>query len=160
MIIREVMMTDEVALWRLYQEFIEDMNSYDPSDENMDEEVRKWIDRALRKEQSTIVVVCEGDELYGFARVQEKRRVDEHQEEIQYAKLSDLFVSPKARRRRLATKLISASIDWGNERNLSEIILNVYEQNTSARQLYESIGFKEDSKISLGRIRMKRAIKN
>lgn len=58
----------------------------------------------------------------------------------------------------MATKLIRVSIDWGKERNLSEIILNVYEQNISARGLYESIRFKEDSKISLGHIRMKRDI--
>ncbi len=131
------------------------MNQFDPSDTNMEDEILSWIETALDGE-SAIILVSEDDQgINGFARTQQKERTsDTTSETINYAKLSDLYIAPHARRRGIACKLIHASIDWAKDQQLTEMILNVYEKNSSAHTLYKSFGFQDDCAISLGRIRM------
>lgn len=87
-----------------------------------------------------------------------KKRLSNNEENdvIPYAKLNDLYVLPQARRNGIASQLIQSAFDWAKERNLDEFILNVYEKNKTTRNLYQTLGFKDDCTISNGRIRMKR----
>jgi GNAT superfamily N-acetyltransferase len=157
--IRTAQREDEKKLFQLYQEFIVAMSQFDGDDDcNMDDEIREWIDRALLQEKS-IILICERETTFvGFARVQSKQR--EENGVVNYGKLSDLYIIPEARRTGYAEHLIHASKEWALQQGVTEMILNVYEQNESARKLYKKCGYVEDSKISLGRIRMKYDMQN
>ena len=130
------------------------MSQYDEDDCNMDDEIREWLNRAIRKDHSTIWIEEEEGQLIGFARVQDKKR--EENGVINYTKLSDLYVSPDSRGKGVASALINRTFQWAKEKKTTEVILNVYEQNTLAQKLYRKIGFRVDCLISGGRIRMKK----
>ena len=130
------------------------MSQYDEDDCNMDDEIREWLNRAIRKDHSTIWIEEEEGQLIGFARVQDKKR--EENGVINYTKLSDLYVSPDSRGKGVASALINRTFQWAKEKKTTEVILNVYEQNTLAQKLYRKMGFRVECPISGGRIRMKK----
>ena len=130
------------------------MSQYDEDDCNMDDEIREWLNRAIRKDHSTIWIEEEEGQLIGFARVQDKKR--EENGVINYTKLSDLYVSPDSRGKGVASALINRTFQWAKEKKTTEVILNVYEQNTFAQKLYRKMGFRVECPISGGRIRMKK----
>ena len=130
------------------------MSQYDEDDCNMDDEIREWLNRAIRKDHSTIWIEEEEGQLIGFARVQDKKR--EENSVINYTKLSDLYVIPDSRGKGVASSLINRTFQWAKEKKTTEVILNVYEQNALAQKLYCKMGFRVDCPISGGRIRMKK----
>lgn len=155
--IRQAVAEDKEILISLYNDFITAMSQYDSDDTNMDSEILSWIDKALTEETSTILVSENHEEIIRFARIQHKQRLEDN-DVIHYVKLSDLYVVPKFRRKGIAGNLIKSSINWAEKRNVNEIVLNVYEENKSAHNLYEKFYFKDDCKISYGRLRMKYTI--
>ena len=52
-----------------------------------------------------------------------------------------MYVNPTFRGRGIASELIHAVIEYAIKKNFSEIILDVYDQNTSAIELYKRKGF-------------------
>lgn len=152
--IREIQKQDEERLFELYQDFIQAMSEYDKDDCNMDEEIRTWIHRAIRKDHSTIWIEEDRGQVIGFARVQDKKR--EENGVIDYTKLSDLYVRPASRGKGVASSLINRAFQWAKEKKTIEVILNVYEQNRVAQKLYRKMGFRVDCPISGGRMRMKK----
>lgn len=155
-LLREAKHEDVQTLKRLYRYFVLDMSRFEPSDDNLDDEILFWIETSLIGEKSVIFVAENDKGISGFVRIQQKERKNENGNEIiHYAKLSDLYVLPEARKNGIASKLVNASIDWAKKRKLLDLILNVYEKNEPARALYTSFGFQIDDTISHNRVRMK-----
>ena len=156
--IRKAGKSDILKLKDLYDCFVIDMNHYDPTDMSLDADVLSWINNSIDTKDASIFVAEDEGCIIGFIRVQCKERTLDNKEVCHYAKLSDLYVIPEARRTGVANLLTVTSFKWAKDLMLSEIILNVYERNIAARNLYESIGFINDDNISGGRIRMKRIL--
>ena len=57
--------------------------------------------------------------------------------------LFDIFTHDQLRRRGLAKALVTAMLDWAGNRGARYAYLQVVEQNSSARQLYDQLGFSE-----------------
>lgn len=154
--LREAKKEDISTLKTLYYYFVLDMNQFEASDSIMDEEVLIWIETALSGEKSIIYVAEKDDVISGFVRLQHKERISGDENKIiHYAKLSDLYVLPEVRKKGIAKQLINASIHWAKERQLYDMILNVYEKNQAAHNLYKAFGFEDESNLSDSRIRMK-----
>jgi len=129
--------------------------SDDKTDEN-DPQILLWIETAMSGTNSVIFLAEDGGCVVGFTRLQRKdRSSDNEQRNVHYAHISDLYVVPEVRKRGIARLLITAAMDWANEHELSEITLNVYEDNEAARALYKAAGFGDVCLISGNRIRMK-----
>ena len=56
--------------------------------------------------------------------------------------ISDLALDPAARRRGAGRKLIDAAIEWFRERKLARVMLWTSTQNSAARELFLSAGFR------------------
>ncbi|MEG1461946.1 MAG: hypothetical protein RSC48_02460, partial [Anaerorhabdus sp.] len=91
-IVSQARFEDYERLKVIYNDFIEDMNQYDPADCNMDDEINNWITNALNKKKSVIYIAEVDGDILGFIRLQNKERLEENKT-IRYIKLSDLFVA-------------------------------------------------------------------
>jgi GNAT superfamily N-acetyltransferase len=56
--------------------------------------------------------------------------------------LVSMWVDPRYRRRGVARGLVDQAVGWAADRQAREVILWVADHNTTARQLYERIGFR------------------
>lgn len=66
--------------------------------------------------------------------------------------LFSMWVDPEFRGRSVGTKLIEKFIEWAHMENATKIISGYAQDNTGAKQYYESLGFKEtDEKVPLWR---------
>ena len=65
--------------------------------------------------------------------------------------LEDLFVRADARRRGLATALVTRALERARERGCRRIELDTNEANSAALALYEQVGFSPNSKGGAGR---------
>lgn len=142
----------------MYYLFIENMNQFEPSDCNMEEEVAKWIHNAINKQSSIIYIAEFKKKTIGFIRLQNKERISQESGLINYIKLSDLFVYSAYRNKGVATQLLNQATSWSKENEAREIVLNVYEANTNARVLYLKNGYQINETISLNRMRMVKAL--
>lgn len=59
--------------------------------------------------------------------------------------LNDLFVSPEARGRGVATKLMSAAANLARQNDVASLQLETASDNSPARTLYEKLGWKRES---------------
>jgi GNAT superfamily N-acetyltransferase len=58
-----------------------------------------------------------------------------------YSYLGFMFVDPKYRRKGINKKIIDWLIEWSKSRGITEIRLDVFDQNESAATAYEKLGF-------------------
>lgn len=134
------------------------MNQYDPTDCNIDDEINNWITNALNKKKSVIYIAESDGDILGFIRLQNKERLKENKT-IRYIKLSDLFVAPMFRKMGVASCLINQAYIFARENHSTEIVLNVYETNTKAKDFYVKQDFKFHKTLTLNRVRMIRELK-
>ncbi|MGR7811981.1 GNAT family N-acetyltransferase [Lacinutrix undariae] len=77
----------------------------------------------------------------GYARIYNAKPHKKHEK---YAYLGFMYVSPEHRGKGINGKIIEALIDKVKKRNVTEIQLDVYAENTSAIKAYNKKGFKPD----------------
>jgi GNAT superfamily N-acetyltransferase len=61
--------------------------------------------------------------------------------------VAQVVVAEPQRKRGIGRALMDAAAAWARERNCSAIELNVFEFNASARRLYESLGYRTQSRM-------------
>ncbi len=93
----------------------------------------RWRERAIGSATVRLFLAWVGDEAVGIAGC-----VDEGDGTAQ---LVSVWVRPDRRGRGVARALTTAALDFANDLGLSIIRLWVTEGNTSARRLYERLGF-------------------
>jgi GNAT superfamily N-acetyltransferase len=76
----------------------------------------------------------------GYARIEKSESFIEYPE---YAYLGFMYVKPGYRGRGINYKIIENLKDWAKSKNIRELRLDVYEQNSSAIKAYEKFGFKK-----------------
>ncbi|MFN0064529.1 MAG: GNAT family N-acetyltransferase [Myxococcaceae bacterium] len=74
----------------------------------------------------------------GFAEI---RTAKPHLRHSRYAYLGFMYVAPELRGRGLNGRIVDALVEWARERDVTEVRLEVYAGNDSARRAYEKLGF-------------------
>lgn len=97
---------------------------------------RPWTRAGFKTELdrscAVCLVVCEADQVLGYLIFWEIRT------EIH---ILNLAVSPDKRRQGLGRLLLEYMFDWGRERGVKRVFLEVRVMNHAARKLYEQSGF-------------------
>ncbi|MFV1964492.1 MAG: GNAT family N-acetyltransferase [Pirellulaceae bacterium] len=57
--------------------------------------------------------------------------------------VDNLYVLPARRRQGMGRALMQAAFAWGQTRNLTQVRLGVWHNNTDAKAFYESLGYRE-----------------
>ena len=84
----------------------------------------------------------------GYARIETAKPYNKHE---QHAYLGFMYVVPQHRGKGINAEIINALMKWAASKGITELTLEVYDQNTSAIKAYEKIGFKKQLvKMRLG----------
>lgn len=76
----------------------------------------------------------------GYARIENARHYLKHQ---QHAYLGFMYVKPQHRGRGINQKVIETLKQWAISQNITELRLDVYDENIPAIKAYEKVGFKK-----------------
>jgi RimJ/RimL family protein N-acetyltransferase len=74
----------------------------------------------------------------GYARIRDSKHYLKHQK---HAYLGFMFVSPQHRGKGVNQKIIDALKQWAITQNMTELRLEVYNDNENAIRAYEKVGF-------------------
>ncbi len=99
------------------------------------------IKAMILAEDVEVVVAVDGEELVasGYAKIQPSKPYLIHDE---HAYVGFMFVKPTHRGRRVSQKILAHLKTWAKSKNLTEMQLDVYAENSSAVRAYENAGFK------------------
>ena len=104
------------------------------------------IDEALAKlddqEHIAIYVATLDGDVVGFVHV---RAVVDYYLQSSQAHVADLVVSPRARGRGIASKLLREAERWAKSREFSQLTIAVFDANLEALELYERRGFERET---------------
>ncbi len=138
-IIRKAESTDLEALLAFEQAIVATER---PFDETLkDGEIHYYDLKQMIASPDVEVVVAElNDEIIGsgYARIQSSKAYLKHQ---QHAYLGFMYVKPEYRGKGINKQIIEALEQWCRQKNITEIRLEVYSDNTPAIKAYEKIGF-------------------
>ena len=96
----------------------------------------------LIKSKKAEVLVAEVDKEIvgsGYAKI---LPAEPYQKYSEYAYLGFMFVKPAFRGQGINQKILQGLIDWAKNQNLTEVRLEVYDENTIAKNAYLKAGFK------------------
>ncbi len=74
----------------------------------------------------------------GYARIEDSKPYLQHQK---HAYLGFMYVHPEHRGKGINKKIIEALKQWGHSLNITELRLDVYNNNLGAIKAYEKVGF-------------------
>ncbi len=94
----------------------------------------------IESPDAEVVVAEEAGEIIGsgYAHIKEAEVFLQH---THYAHLGFMYVKPAHRGKGVNSKIITALKQWAVSKSITEIRLEVYENNTNARKAYEKAGF-------------------
>jgi len=96
----------------------------------------------LRKDAQVLVAIIEEEIVgSGYALIKKSKPYFEPE---RYVYLGFMFVSPQHRGKGINGTITERLIEWAKSKNLSEIQLDVYAANESAKNAYNKLGFKPD----------------
>lgn len=99
------------------------------------------LDYLIDSSETTLLVAEENNEVvasgYALIRKAEKKYYNFEN----YAYLGFMFVKPKHRGKRINQLILDQLLIWAKEKQISEVRLEVYDQNESAVRAYEKAGF-------------------
>ena len=114
-----------------------------PFDNSLQEGKIRYYDLIeLMQSKKALVLVAEvAGEIVGsgYAKIMKAKK---HQKFSAYAYLGFMYVKPNFRGQSINNKIIQILIDWAKTKKMSEIRLEVYDQNYSAKNAYLKAGFK------------------
>jgi ribosomal protein S18 acetylase RimI-like enzyme len=95
----------------------------------------------IQSEDSTVLVVEENNEIVasGYAKI--KKTENNYSNFDRYAYLGFMYVKPEHRGKSINKLILDELISWSKDKGISEIRLDVYDQNESAVKAYEKAGF-------------------
>ncbi len=108
-----------------------------PMDENS---VMGWIARHSLE----VLLACDDGVPVGFCVMEIRHPPHDQSHFTAYGLILDVFVSTMYRRHGIARQLIIAMRDHLRAQQVHELILDVYEYNTPAKQLYINLGFQTE----------------
>ena len=95
----------------------------------------------IRSDTAEVLVAVVDDEIVGsgYAKI---RPAEPFQKFTEYAYLGFMYVKPAFRGKGINQKVLLALMDWAKRKNLTEVRLDVYDENTIAKNAYLKAGFK------------------
>jgi len=95
----------------------------------------------VRSEEAEVLVAVVEDQLVGsgYAKLLDAKPYQKYKK---YAYLGFMYVKPAYRGQGINKLILERLISWAKERNISEVRLQVYDENTSAKNAYRKVGFK------------------
>lgn len=140
MIVREAIEQDLEILLEFEQGIV---SSERPFNETLKEgEIHYYDLHALILSPNThLVVVEENNEIIasGYALIKQSEK--DYNSFKEYGYLGFMFVKPEHRGKGVNQLIVDALIAWVKDKGISEIRLDVYDQNESAVKAYEKAGF-------------------
>jgi len=97
--------------------------------------------KLIESDDAELLVAVWGDELVGsgYAKILTAKPYHKHS---QYAYLGFMYVKPSYRGKGVNQKIIDGLFQWSKAKGLSEIRLEVYNENEGAKKAYFKSGFK------------------
>lgn len=140
MIVREATEKDLPILLEFEQGIV---SSERPFDETLKEgEIHYYdLNALILSPDANLVVVEENNEVIasGYALIKQPEK--DYNNFKDYAYLGFMFVKPEHRGKGVNQLIVDALVAWVKEKGVSEIRLDVYDQNESAVKAYEKAGF-------------------
>jgi ribosomal protein S18 acetylase RimI-like enzyme len=97
--------------------------------------------KLVESDLSAVFVAELGGELIASGYVLEKEAKD-YLKHDRYAYLGFMYVKPEHRGKGISKEILAALLNWARDRELTEVRLEVYSENSSAIKAYEKAGFK------------------
>ena len=100
------------------------------------------LSKMIESEEAEVVVAVSGGKLVGAgnARIMSAKIYNQFEK---YAFLGFMYVSPEHRGMGINKLIIKDLVEWARLKGLSEVRLQVYDENKSAVAAYEKVGFKK-----------------
>ena len=95
----------------------------------------------IKSKKAEVLVAVVNKEIVGSGYVK-ILRAEPYQKYDEYAYLGFMFVKPAFRGQGINQKILQGLIDWAKNQNLTEVRLEVYDENTIAKNAYLKAGFK------------------
>lgn len=95
----------------------------------------------IKSKKAEVLVAVVDNEIVGsgYAKI---LKANPYQKYHEYAYLGFMYVKPTFRGQGINRKIVNRLIDWAHQRNLTEVRLEVYDENTIAKNAYLKAGFK------------------
>jgi RimJ/RimL family protein N-acetyltransferase len=138
-IIRKAVMTDLERLLEFEQGVIAAERPFDPTLKK--EKINYYdIEKMITASDVEIVIAELNGEIIGsgYARIENAKPYLQHQ---QHAYLGFMYAHPDFRGKGINKKIIDALEKWCALQNITELRLDVYQNNESAIKAYEKVGF-------------------
>ena len=105
--------------------------------------LREALARIMESDDSRIFVAEAAGEPVGLVEVHVRQDSEEATlVQYRYVELQSLVVSAPFRRNGIGTQLVAAARRWAGEKGATEMRLGAWEFNQTAREFYETVGFK------------------
>jgi GNAT superfamily N-acetyltransferase len=95
----------------------------------------------VRSPESEVVVAVVNQRIVGSGHAQIKK-ADVYLKHTHFAKLGFMYVKPGFRGKGINQMILEALINWAKAKGISEIRLDVYDENIVAKNAYLKAGFK------------------
>ena len=95
----------------------------------------------IKSDDAEVLVAVVDDEIVGsgYAKIILGKSYHKFTE---YAHLGFMYVQPAFRGNAINQKIVNELIDWAKSKHITEVRLEVYEENVSAKKAYSRAGFK------------------
>lgn len=95
----------------------------------------------IRSERATLLVAVVNDEIVGsgYGKILEAKPFQKHKE---YVYLGFMYVKPAFRGQGINGVILQELMEWAKSRGLTEVKLDVYDENVIAKNAYLKAGFK------------------
>ncbi len=95
----------------------------------------------IRAKRAEVLVAVVNNEIVGSGYVK-ALPAEPYQKYTEYAYLGFMYVKPAFRGQGINQKILQGLMDWAKSQNLTEVRLDVYDENTAAKNSYLKAGFK------------------
>ncbi|GAA4179023.1 GNAT family N-acetyltransferase [Sphingobacterium ginsenosidimutans] len=114
-----------------------------PYDETLKEGEFHYYDllELIKSAEAEVLVAAIGDQIVGsgYAKIVDAKP---YQKYAKYVHLGFMYVRPEYRGQGINKLILEALTSWAKEQKISEVRLQVYDQNESAKKAYSKAGFK------------------
>ena len=95
----------------------------------------------IRSNNAEVLVAVVNNEIIGSGYAK-SLPAEPYQKHTAYAYLGFMYVKPEFRGKGINQKILHELIEWARSQNISEVRLEVYDENTIAKNSYLKAGFK------------------
>ena len=96
----------------------------------------------IQSPDTELIVAIDGEDIIGsgYARIETGKPFVQYD---RFAYLGFMYILPEYRGKGVIQKIMDYLMDWSKSRGISEVQLDVYEENSRAVKAYEKVGFRK-----------------